>query len=1404
MSEAALPADEAPAAPVRRRRLAGWRRWLLAALLGTIGLLAIGLVVLESPIGHRFIVDRIARYAPASGLKVEIGRFEGSLLGEATLHDLTLSDPKGVFLRVPVAELDWRPFRWFTSGLDVRRLILRRGTLYRAPQFNPGDPDAPLLPNFDIRVDRFELDRLMVEQGMLGPEAAGRRRVDLVAQADIRKGRVYLATNARLGGTDRLELLLDSEPRRDRFALQLDYNAPKGGLLATLAGASDSLSARIAGAGRYRDWRGTARVDQPGANLVDLVIGNRSGRYNLAGAIHPRGFVSGLAARATGQTVTLKGEGTLANSILTGQFGATGQGFDLAALGTLDLGKNAARNLKITARTRDPGLLGAGTRIENARLAATLDGPFRQLSIDHRLTVERFASGTFRLEGLAQQAKFTRADSRWRFPLALTARRIVTGASMFDARPASGQVRGTIMLSGPRAFSDDLIVSVPGLGLGAVLKLTGDTGKGDFRLAGPVAARGLPLADLGVVDADLGLNLDFGNRPWLLSADAKGRMVRVTNGTLTTLAGSNIRFAGHIGMGGQAPLLLQRVTLTGSKLALAIDGRRLPNGTTTLGGRGSHVDYGPFTVEANLANDGPHAVVVLANPLPAAGLKDVRVALAPIPQGFRIEAAGQSHLGPFTGTLGLFAPPGGPTRIVVEQMEVWKTAITGEILLGDAGANGTLALTGGGVDGTIKLQPRGGGQGFEVALTADNARFGGDMPLAIGVGRIDASGTAAGGRTAISGNAYAEGIEQGRLFIGRLAASARLNDGAGRVTATLAGRRGSRFNLQLLADIAPDRYALLANGDYAGQRITMPRRAVLTRTEAGWNLAPTQVDYGGGRLIGQGTLGPDTRIKLAMSDMPLALIDIYATDLGLGGKASGIVNWRTVKGGIPTADAQLQVKGLTRSGLVLTSLPVDVALVARLGETTLETRAVFREGGAEGNRVLGRLQGRVEGLPGTGSVGERLGAGRLFSQLRYSGPADALWRLLGIETFDLTGPVEVAADMTGKLADPAIRGSLASTRLRLQSSLTGTDIEEISVRGNFAGSRLELANFAGRARGGGQVSGSGSVDLAGLGAGRGPSLDFRIAARNAALISRDDMAATVTGPLRIVSNGVGGTIAGRLTIESAKWNLGRAAAVTELPIVNTREINPRADVAPVRRPAAPWRFLVDAEGPNRVAVRGLGLDSEWGANIRIRGTTSAPAIFGRAEMVRGSYDFAGQRFDLTRGLITFDGDSPPDPRLDIAATAQVTGLTASVTVTGTATYPDIRFSSTPALPEEELLSRLLFGSSITQISAPEAVQIGAALAALRGGGGMDPINQLRTAVGLDRLRIVGADVATGRGTSVAVGKYIGRRLYAEIVTDGRGYNATQLEYRVTRWLSVLATVSSIGRQGIDAKISKDY
>jgi translocation and assembly module TamB len=57
---------------------------------------------------------------------------------------------------------------------------------------------------------------------------------------------------------------------------------------------------------------------------------------------------------------------------------------------------------------------------------------------------------------------------------------------------------------------------------------------------------------------------------------------------------------------------------------------------------------------------------------------------------------------------------------------------------------------------------------------------------------------------------------------------------------------------------------------------------------------------------------------------------------------------------------------------------------------------------------------------------------------------------------------------------------------------------------------------------------------------------------------------------------------------------------------------------------------------------------------------------------------------------------------------------------------------------------------------------------------------------------------------VAAGKYISRRAFVEIITDGAGYSATRAECQVTHWLSILSTLSSVGRQSASVRISRDY
>ena len=219
----------------------------------------------------------------------------------------------------------------------------------------------------------------------------------------------------------------------------------------------------------------------------------------------------------------------------------------------------------------------------------------------------------------------------------------------------------------------------------------------------------------------------------------------------------------------------------------------------------------------------------------------------------------------------------------------------------------------------------------------------------------------------------------------------------------------------------------------------------------------------------------------------------------------------------------------------------------------------------------------------------------------------------------------------------------------------------------------------------------------------------------------------------------------------------------------------------------------------------MGLDSEWGIDIALRGTVDDPRIGGNANLVRGDYTFAGTRFELTRGRILFDVNEAINPRLDVLAETAKNGTNVDIAITGNAQSPAIAFSSDPALPEEEILARLLFGGSVTSLSATDALQLAAALAAFQGGGGgLDPIGELRRSIGLDQLRIVSADPLIGRGTGIAIGKNITRSIYVELITDGRGYSATQVEYRITSWLALLGTVSTIGRDSVLLQVSRDY
>ena len=93
----------------------------------------------------------------------------------------------------------------------------------------------------------------------------------------------------------------------------------------------------------------------------------------------------------------------------------------------------------------------------------------------------------------------------------------------------------------------------------------------------------------------------------------------------------------------------------------------------------------------------------------------------------------------------------------------------------------------------------------------------------------------------------------------------------------------------------------------------------------------------------------------------------------------------------------------------LASQPIDLAVAAVVNGNRGAVRAVAASDGV----IVGRAQARFAPLGNGPLIAELLNA-PLFAQLRYSGPADALWRLTGSEIIDMTGPLAVGADIGGR------------------------------------------------------------------------------------------------------------------------------------------------------------------------------------------------------------------------------------------------------------------------------------------------------------------------------------------------------------------------------------------------------
>lgn len=1377
-------------------------------LLGLVALAVAVILGIDTGPGHRFVADEIAALKFQNGMRITVGRIEGSLYGRMTLHDLSVRDTKGEFLFAPEVHVDWRPFAYLDDHVDVRSATAQRMILRRSPVFKPTPPsNEPLLPDLDIDVGNLRIDRFIAE-----PPVSGVRRIMTIAgKAHIADGRAQIDARGGTiaiegkGGGDRFTVLLDAVPARNRLGIDLDVSAPKGGLIASLGGLAQPMMLKLKGKGDWAGWYGNLNADLGDGELARLAVTGHDGTFAIKGPTRIARMFSGPTAGLLGPVTNVDVTAAFEKRRATLSGMISSDAFNLTPNGVVDLSANRFEKLKLAFVLLKPSALAKNLSGAGVRALLTLDGAFATPAVDYKVDAGRLVMNDMGLENLTASGAARVDADHILVPVTARVQRITGLDTVAGGSLANVALNGDLAIDGPRVLSDNMRLHSDRIDAGLIL--VADVSKGLYTGAIDGRIDNYRLESVGVFNIQTRMDLKTEAQGFALEGTVKARSTRLLNASLQEYLGGNFAASSNVRYGSDGIVRLSSLRLTAPELRVTSgEGTWSPDGRLALAARGTSTRYGALGVRVTGTIANPDAHLTAERPGLGIGLANLDAHVIGAKGGYRFDLTGDTDYGPLKAdiTLGL----GAATSVQINSANLSGVDFAGRLVQTPGGPfSGQLTANGNGIGGLLRLGAEGKYQAVDFNLRAHDAIFPGAANLSIGSAIIDGRAVLYDQPMVIA-DAQIAGTHFGSLDIAAARVLVDYRNGRGKAKGLIEGVSGAPFRLGLNADLTPELWRVALQGRVRGLDVKTTSPARIVPKNGTYELLPTSVAFGGGHARVAGTYGAGFKLQSRLEGIDMALVNAFMPGLGIGGSASGSLDFEQASpSAFPRADARLTLANFTRTSSTTISQPVDVNFVGKLLPDGGEARAVIRRRGT----VIGRLVASLRPLPpGEGSWTTRLLQAPLSGGIRYNGPADTLFSFAGQAKQTLSGPIGLAADFSCRVTDPCIHGLVQGSNLVYENQAYGTRLTSMALSGRFDGNTLELTTLTAKA-GSGTVNASGTIGLA---AEAGYPMDLTAKLDNARLARGDALSATVTGIVHLTKTvGQPALLSGDLRLPETRYQIVREGAAQVPALTGVRFKPPRGPLRITGDEPAPsitsvfalMRLDLNLRAPEKLYVSGMGLESEWKASFNVAGTTAAPTMTGSVNLIRGTLGFAGHSFELTDGLITFTGGRAIDPTVAITATDTIDDIEVNVAVAGRALNPQITFSSSPSLPDDEVLSRVLFGSSIANLSAIQAVQLAASLNSLSGsGGGLNPLGKLRSAAGIDRLRILSPDEATGRGTALAAGQYLTDDIYVELITDARGFTATQLEVSVTKWLSVLSQAGGSGVNSVNVRIKKDY
>ena len=1375
-------------------------KWLgYAALCGVVLVLLAVLFVGFTPMGARIAAKQISSLVSTPDQVIDISPPSGLLTGRLRLDNVTLSDRQGPYARVNQIAVDWSPLSLLAGTFHADRVSAGSIDVERKPlaaeQTSTKSSGNSSLP-IEIAVDNFILPDISLGTPLLG------RPFDLNAEGSLTAAQddMRLSLTAhRLNAPD-AEVNADIAflPNENVLKLKAEMKEPEGGLLATLLSlpGTPAVAIDLNGEGPLSNWTGTLRGNVAGNQVVNitgrhLLADDGTRRIEIAGggqpdlllppafrqlfagetkldanaALSPQGRIEiGSSTLETGTllltasgTVDPNGQNDLAANLIgpvdfrwpleNGEVQALINGLDLSLKGGAD-----AAHLNTTVSLRSLSL--PQGRLDDVKLTAES----ADLNIANRsgtiATVLSVAQSSFVSPDID---RLVRAPLTVKAPLSLTSSAIGFDGATLESASVGGTLSGSFDLAGNRLTSSVQLFALPAT-LPPVLAEKFDTtialqGDVDVTIGGRTSLENLVVKS-GTIEAtgNVGLENDT------LSASLTGKFPALEK--LTPQAKGVADFAIEASGALAAPDF--NVTLSSESAILA--GRTLESLKVNATGKADPAaPQAKLTASGSLDRQKIDANADVVQTENGTAIPELHVAVGRNILNGQLQFSQQ------------FLPSGNlsfnfPDLALLAALAAQHADgdIAGDIALSNA--NGRIAAT-------IKAN---GGSIRQGTTTISK--------LAADISIDDLQALAINGKvSADSVNAGAAAISGLNATIGHSGTTTQFDvngryDNAPLVVKGSAETGGSPMTVRVDAfSAAPKGIAV---------RLEKPSTIAIQNGTA--RISDLTVITGEGRVEVNGTAGSTLDINADIRSLPASLANAFAAGLDAAGSISGTV---TAKGEASNPAVEYNLNW--------TNAEVAQTRAAGLAALGIKANGRFAGGTLQiDTNVSG--QGGMS-LSGGGSLGI---AGNRPLSMAFSGrlPFSAVAAQTAAQGLDVNGTAAIDVKISGSASAPVVTGSITTDGTRLTDVRRNLTINDLGATITFDRDRAVISRLTGKLAGGGTISGTGSVGIAG---GSGFPGDISITLNRAGYNDGTLVTTVVSGTLTLKGPLLNSPVlGGNLTLDRS------AITIPEKLPASLTEIDVKHKNAPPKVRAQAKALGADQGGsgssstinldlqvnaPSGIFVRGRGIDAELTGSLTIRGTAAVPVISGGFEMRRGRLEILTRRLDFTTGNITFGGGLVPV--LDMKADSTVGSTTVTVSVSGNANDPAFAFSSAPALPQDEVMAQLIFGQSMSKLSALQIARLADAAAQLAGGRSTSLFDKLRSNLGVDDLDISTDSEGQAR---VSAGKYLNERTYLELQQSGESGAKAIINLDVGRGVKLRGEAGGNGEGAAGIFYEKEY